>query len=112
MPKKQSLTYVEHNGETRPLQYWAEQLNIDIHTMRDRYKRGLRGDRLFAPVRKYEKRPRSVVLSDSTYQRLQFHMQRLDVTEEALVEKIFEVMLKRLDSHAIDQTRQSLTEGE
>lgn len=112
MPKKQSPIYIEHNGETKTLQRWAEQLNIDIHTMRDRYKRGLRGDRLFAPVRKYEKRPRSIALPETTYQRLQFHMQRLNVTEEELVGKIFEVMLKRLDSHAIEQTKQSLISGE
>jgi len=103
---------VEHNGEILTLKEWAKILGCEPQVLATRYKRGLRGDRLFASVRKYEKQPKSVVLSDSTYQRLQFHMQRLDVTEAELVEKIFEVMLKRLDSHAIEQTKQSLSSGE
>ena len=103
---------VGYQGEIKTLKEWAKIFEITYQVLCKRYQRGLRGDELFAPVRKYERRGKCVVLSDSIYQRLQFHMQRLDVTEEELVGKIFEVMLKRLDSHAIEQTKQSLTTGE
>lgn len=39
---------IEYNGETRTLAEWSEHFGINDGTLRDRYKRGLRGDRLFA----------------------------------------------------------------
>jgi hypothetical protein len=45
-----SQVLVQHNGETRTLSEWAKHLNMPWDTLRARYTRGTRGDKLFKPV--------------------------------------------------------------
>lgn len=45
-----SAALIEHNGETRTLQEWAQHLHLPWDTVRTRYMRGDRGGRLLRPV--------------------------------------------------------------
>ena len=49
-PVPVSQTIIQHNGETRTLQEWAKHLHLPWDTLRARYMRGARGDKLFKPV--------------------------------------------------------------
>lgn len=48
----ESKIKIEHNGETHSFREWGEKLGIDVNTLRNRYWKGDRGDRLFREVRK------------------------------------------------------------
>lgn len=65
---EQLITY---KGETKLLRNWVKDLGLDYVTVRMRYTRGTRGDKLFAPTR-FTPRPLDVkaFLGDEDYERL------------------------------------------
>lgn len=50
--------FIEINGEKKTMQQWADEHNMSKHTFYARYAKGLRGEDLIAPVKKY--RPRRI----------------------------------------------------
>jgi hypothetical protein len=48
--------FVTINGETKTMQQWADAYNMSKHTLYARYAKGLRGEDLIAPVKKYRER--------------------------------------------------------
>jgi hypothetical protein len=53
-----------YNGETKTLVEWAEHFGLKNSQLRTRWYKGIRGSRLFAPVRKYKDRPSNATSYD------------------------------------------------
>lgn len=50
--KRKGVILVAHNGETKPLAQWAQQIGMTRTSIGNRYKKGLRPPELFLPPRK------------------------------------------------------------
>lgn len=70
MPKKTPNpipdTLITYNGQTQKLKHWAQDLNINYHTLYARYQRGDRGEHLLRRKQEQTLNPRNIYLAHNT----------------------------------------------
>jgi hypothetical protein len=121
-PKEIAVTKVtlmiDGAEQTRTLQAWCHYFNVSYVNARMRYTRGKRGmdifkinsDKPLEPNLRYRYNhehgiPRTVrqyfAIPERFTERFEHHMQRLNLSQEEMVEGMFEIMMKRLDKHEL-----------
>jgi hypothetical protein len=93
-----ATTLIEYEGKALLLKDWCYLLDLDYTTVRMRYTRGMEVPELFAPTpRKFNSGARTVVLSDSIFERLEHHGKRLRIMPNDLVAELLKHGLNKLD---------------
>ena len=90
-------TFVHHNGEAKNIKQWCKDLNLNYTTVRVRFARGTRGDRLFAPTNTNPKPvDLQMFLGDEIFQQLAEAAAFYQTTPAVLARQIVEKGLRHI----------------
>lgn len=104
-------THITHNDETKTLHEWAKTYGLDYPVVLTRYKRGIRGDKLFAQPRKYKRRKEGLPqhmtrtealllgLDDYDRDHVLYYSDQLNIPPTEFVHKALTHAFKKIEAH-------------